>query len=174
MKIPRISCSLTVLVVWVLLILGCQSVREAAVVNLCQAPDSVFSSVLDRVASGSVPDVDNAIRSLSCLDGGNLEDTHIAIGEAAFHFSKKIAPVLESANVSSNDLIAMSVMLSSEYVDEPCKRRDEPCKRRDELAKRRISILEDPAFGFARSAVLQQLSSAIATQDRFCKDEGQP
>lgn len=155
---------LAALTVLVALTPGCHPVQKATTANLCGTTDIVFSSALHRVASGSVSDVSSAVHSLSCLDGGNLEDAHIAIGEAVFSFPKKIAPVLESANVSPNDLIAVAVMLSSEYVDEPCK-------SRDELVKRRISISQDPVFIFARVPVLQELNSAIAEQDRLCQGE---
>jgi len=155
--------ALAALTAWTISLTGCHSHRVGSVADLCSAKSSTFSDVLGRIASGSESDAISAVRSLSCLDGGNLEDAHIAIGEAAFKFPKKIAPLLQSASVGSNDLIAIATMLPPEYVDEPCE-------SRDELTNRRMQISQDTAFSFARAIVLQQLDSSIAKQNQWCKE----
>jgi hypothetical protein len=105
----------------------------------------------------------SAARSLSCLDGGNLEDAHIALGEAVFKFPNKIVPLLQSVGIGSNDWVAVTTMLPPQYVDEPCQ-------SRDELTRRRLQISQHAVFSSARTVVLQQLDSSIEEQQQWCKN----
>lgn len=163
MKVIRLVCALIASITLTANLTGCHSARDAVPADLCSATNNAFSDALGRVSSGSEPDITSAARSLSCLDGGNLEDAHIALGEAVFKFPKRIVPLLQSTGIGSSDLIAMATMLPSEYVDEPCK-------SRDELTKRRLQVTRESVFGFERAIVLQQLDSSIAKENKWCKD----
>lgn len=102
--------------------------------DLCHLDGIARSTVFEEVSNGSTEDLRKTVASLSCLDGGDLEDAHIAIGIGLFRFPDRFAPVL-SGQVDKNDLRAISIMLPARFVDESCKAVDELLRRKQVVKK---------------------------------------
>jgi hypothetical protein len=107
-------------------------------------------------------DLKRTVASLQCLDGGDLEDAHIAIGIGLFTYPDKFAPQLRSGDLRKNDLVAITTMLPPDFVDEPCK-------ASVELLRRKKLIQDADLFGFLKSPVLNALNQSVQLEIKHCK-----
>ena len=141
---------------------GCARGGVLQETDLCHSGHSVLSNSFEKTSNGSVVDLKRAIASLQCFDSGDLEDAHIAIGIGLFKFPGRFATQLRSGDLNKNDLVAITTMLPSNFVDEPCK-------AAAELSRREKLIHDADLFGPLKSPVLNALNQSEQLKTKYCK-----
>lgn len=121
---------LTLLCLFSFLGIGCSQSETRREIDLCQLDGPKRSAIFERVSHGSVNDLKRVVMSLGCLDGGDLEDAHIAIGIGLFRPQEQFAAQLRSSAIGINDLESISTMLPAHFADESCKAVDELFRRK--------------------------------------------
>lgn len=131
--------------------------------SVCNGNSILRSQVFERSALGSMADWALVLRSLDCLDGGDLEDAYISLGTALFAFPDRFSPSIAiSKIISINDIIAISTMLPLEFVDSPCS-------RRNELARRRKIISNKDMFDQRTPEALQAVDATAKVASKWCE-----
>jgi hypothetical protein len=151
----------------VLLIIGCAPTGLRAKINLCSSASVERAASFERTSQGSLIDLKRTMASLKCLDGGDLEDAHIAIGTGLFRFTGTFAPQIRASDLTENDLEAISMMLPSSFVDEPCKREAEFSRRR-ELVKTTVF------FGSLAKPIMDALDYSLLQNKNQCENGASP
>lgn len=127
--------------------IGCSHSDARREVDLCQLDGPKRSAIFEKVSNGSVDDLQRVVMSLPCLDGGDLEDAHIAIGIGLFRYQERFAAQLRSSPIGMNDLQSISSMLPASFTDESCKavhellRRKKIAQQTEELRDLKQSVL---------------------------------
>ena len=108
--------------------------------------EPALESLLAVVRRGSIPAARYLVRHLPELDGGNLEDAHVALGEFSTYHMKGLMEFVLHGTLTERDLTHALTML-------PLSMSDNPKAQVAELKRRRVEIerLSDPALRANRS-----------------------
>jgi hypothetical protein len=149
--------------------IGCSNSETRREVNLCQLDGPKRSAIFERVSNGSVDDLKKVVMSLPCLDGGDLEDAHIAIGIGLFRHQEQFSAQLRSSSIGMNDLQSISTMLPASFVDEPCL-------AADELSRRKKIAHQAGELGDWRQPILAAIEESLQSERERCliKTKGPP
>lgn len=129
----------------------------ALAVEQCSGVDALIDALDEQGERGA----EAAFRSLSCLDGGELEDMYRALG---IHFVKRPRDVLaamKNTSTPASNAAALLVMLPLSYVDDPCA-------GKKELQHRRQIVLESVHDKATKEVFLTALDGAIVRKARNC------
>jgi hypothetical protein len=130
----------------------------------CQHLRSVSQDVLASALNGSSLSFQALLRQIRCLDGGELEDMYIGIGEALFANPKKLAPyVRASTNLTADDISSISSMLPARFADDPCA-------QVNELKRRVLIVRQNKLFEMSYQSVsIKSIEQAIAEVRSWCE-----
>jgi len=148
-----------------LLEIGCAQLDTHQVADLCQLDGPSRSTIFEKVSKGSIDDLKSVIVSLQCLDGGDLEDAHIAIGIGLFRYPDQFAPQLRSGPIGMNDLQSISTMLPARFVDESCK-------AVVELLRRKRVAQQTDELGDWKQSMLAAIDESLQSKKRHCLEDG--
>lgn len=152
--------SITLLIVCLLLLGGRVACAEPKAA-VCKMGSEKRSALFRKVSQGSFISLRLVEDGLSCLDGGDLEDAHVSIGEGLFRPSVGFVPRLTSKQVTEYDLISIATMLPARFVDEPCLQRIELMRRKGLLSRR-------SEFQSLRTVMLPALQESIEDEVVKC------
>lgn len=94
--------------------------------NKCTPFDVLEKQVLDIDVSG----IHNALHSLQCYDGGNLEDVYRALGIAFVKSPRLTMDMIVKADLKNQQLNSVFTMLPLSFVDDPCGSTNELIRRK--------------------------------------------
>ena len=141
---------------------GCEAIPPRQEADLCQTISEARTHVFERVSKSSLSDLRIVLASFECLDGGDLEDAYISVGEGLFKSPSRFVPILISRRVTAHDLASIATMLLAVFVDEPCK-------SESELTRRKGLIVREGVFLPLRSSLLPAIDDSLARQTKWCR-----
>lgn len=141
---------------------GCSHAAARHQGDLCRSDGNERSEVFGQVENGSEKDLQRTLHSLRCLDGGDLEDAHVAIGVALFRDQEHVEPQLDSSGLSNDDVQSIASMLPSNFVDEPCA-------AASELSRRKKLALGSRQLGVMKQPILKSIEEALSREEKYCR-----